>query len=137
MLNVLKAIICKKAAVLGLDVAILLSLQALLSVGPVQAAQSFTCTGTMNNGWVYTAQYVNGRFTQISWKRAGQPPQVSTLKYDRENSKGQPIYRGNFQAATAVTLVDLSRGNIKPGAQISVGVEEWGWARGNCGINPK
>ncbi|HEY9810882.1 MAG TPA: hypothetical protein V6D13_16260 [Halomicronema sp.] len=137
MLNVLKAIICKKAGVLGLDVAILLSLQALLSVGPVQAAQTFTCTGTMRNGWVYTAQYVDGRFTQISWKRAGQPPQVSTLKYDRENSKGQPIYRGNFQAATAVTLVDLSRGNIKPGAQISVGVEEWGWARGNCGINPK
>ncbi|MCT7950795.1 hypothetical protein NG798_13420 [Ancylothrix sp. C2] len=137
MLNILKTTICKKAGVLGLNVTILLSLQALLPVGPVQAAQTFTCTGTMRNGWVYTAQYVNGRFTQISWKRAGQPPQVSTLKYDRENSKGQPIYRGNFQAATAVTLVDLSKGNIKPGAQISVGVEEWGWARGNCGINPK
>lgn len=137
MLNPLKTTIGKKAAALALDVAILLSLPALLPGLPAQAAQSFTCTGTMRNGWVYTAQYVDGRFTQISWKRAGQPPQVSTLKYDRENSKGEPIYRGGFQAATAVTLVDLSKGNIKPGAQISVGVEEWGWARGNCGINPK
>jgi hypothetical protein len=96
------------------------------------ATQQFFCSGRMNNGWRYSAMFLNGRFTQIRWLRSGQPPQVSTLTYRSTNSQGQPVYTGAFQAATTVTLVDLSRGNVGPGSQISVGVEDWGWSRGVC-----
>lgn len=102
---------------------------------PVRAAQQFFCTGQMNNGWSHTAEFLDGRFTQIRWERSGQPPQVSSLAFSATNAQGQPIYRGTFQAATAVTLIDLSKGDIRPGSQTSVGVEEWGWSRGNCGTS--
>lgn len=99
---------------------------------PVRAAQQFFCTGQMTNGWNYTAEFVDGRFTQIRWQRSGQPPQVSSLTFSSTNAQGQPIYRGAFQAATAVTLIDLSNGAVGSGSEISVGVEEWGWSRGTC-----
>jgi hypothetical protein len=99
---------------------------------PVNSAQQLFCTGSMNNGWNHNAEFVNGRFTQIRWQRAGQPPQVTTLTFDTTNAKGEPIYRGTFMAATKVTLVDISRGDVRSGSQISVGVEEWGWSRGTC-----
>lgn len=102
---------------------------------PAQAAQQFTCRGRMDNGWNYTASFVDGRFTQIRWERSGQPPQTSQLTFSSTNSSGQPIYRGSFLGATSVTLVDLSGGNVRNGSQISVGVEEWGWSRGNCGTS--
>jgi hypothetical protein len=97
-------------------------------------AQQFSCTGTKVNGWNYDAQFAEGRFTQITWTRAGQSPQVSPLTFDRKNDQGQPIYRGAFLGATAISLVDLSQGNVRPGSQVSVGTEEWGWARGTCAI---
>lgn len=101
---------------------------------PVHAAQQFFCTGSMRNGWNYTADFVNGQFTQIRWERSGQPPQVTTLTFSATNAAGEPIYRGSFQAATAITLVDLSRGAVRVGSEISVGAEEWGWSRGTCRI---
>lgn len=96
------------------------------------ASQSLVCTGKMRTGWDYTAEFANGTFTQIRWERSGQPPQISTLTSQGRNGQGQPVYRGSFQAATTVTLVDLSKGRVRPGSQVSVGVEEWGWSRGNC-----
>lgn len=100
---------------------------------PAHAAEQFFCTGQMKNGWGYTADFVNGRFTQIRWQQSGQPPQTSSLTFSTTNAQGQPIYRGAFQAATAVTLVDLSKGDVRSGSEVSVGVEEWGWSRGTCG----
>ncbi|MFB2839293.1 hypothetical protein [Floridanema evergladense] len=105
------------------------------SFTPAQSTQQLFCKGRMNNGWNYTAEYLNGRFTQIRWERSGQPPQVSRLTFYRTNPQGEPVYRGSFQAATLVTLVDLSRGDVRRGSQISVGVEEWGWSRGTCGTS--
>lgn len=102
---------------------------------PAHAAQQLFCNGKKSNGWSYSAEFVNGRFTKITWNRAGQPPQVSPLTFFRTNAQGQPIYRGSFQGATAVTLVDLGQGNVRPGSQISVGVEEWGWSRGTCALS--
>lgn len=99
------------------------------------AAQQFFCAGQKNNGWNYTAEFLDGRFTQIRWQRSGQPPQVSSLTFSATNAEGQPIYRGTFQAATAVTLIDLSKGSVQPGSEISVSVEEWGWSRATCGIS--
>jgi hypothetical protein len=98
-----------------------------------RATQQFLCTGRMNNGWAYTANFVNGRFTEIRWERSGQPPQTTTLAFSSTNPRGQPVYTGTFQAATAVTVVDLSRGNVTSGSQISVSVEEWGTSTGTCG----
>jgi hypothetical protein len=95
-------------------------------------SQQLFCTGRMNNGWAYTAEYTRGGFTLIRWKPPGQPPQTTNLRNDGTNAQGQPVYRGSFQAATTVTLVDLSGGNVQPGSEISVGVEEWGWSRGRC-----
>lgn len=96
-------------------------------------SQQLFCKGRMNNGWAYTAEYNNRRFTLIRWQRPQQPPQTTNLTNDGRNAKGQPVYRGNFQAATTVTLVDLSGGNVRSGSEVSVGVEEWGWSRGRCG----
>lgn len=99
---------------------------------PPPVAQALFCDGRMTNGWAYTAEYTNGRFTQIRWQRSGQPPQTTTLTFSNKNAQGQPIYRGAFQGATSVTLVDLSGGNVRVGSEISIGVEEWGWDRGQC-----
>lgn len=76
---------------------------------PVLATRQFVCNGQMNNGWGYMADFVNGRFTQICWQQSGQPSQTSSLTFSSTNAQGQPIYRGAFQAATAVTLIDLSK----------------------------
>lgn len=102
---------------------------------PASAAQQFFCNGSMNNGWAYTAEFLDGRFTQIRWERSGQPPQTTTLTFSNTNAQGQPIYTGAFQAATAVTLIDLSGGNVNPGSEISVSVEEWGNSTGTCGLS--
>ncbi|HEY9864076.1 MAG TPA: hypothetical protein V6D21_07845 [Candidatus Obscuribacterales bacterium] len=99
------------------------------------AAQQLFCNGRMNNGWTYSAQFLNGRFTEIRWERPGQPPIVSNLTFQSTNEARQPVYTGSIMAATMVTLVDLSRGNVRPGSQISVTAEEWGTSTGNCGLS--
>ncbi|WP_017297755.1 hypothetical protein [Nodosilinea nodulosa] len=96
------------------------------------ATAAIICTGQMQNGWQYRAEATNQRFSQIRWERSGVEPTVSTLRFYRNNAQGQPVYRGSFRAATELALVDLSGGNPHPGSQISIGVEEWGWSRGNC-----
>lgn len=99
---------------------------------PPPVSQNVTCSGSMQNGWRYRAETANRRFTQIRWDRSGAQPTVTTLRFERNNAQGEPIYRGAFRAATEVTLIDLSKGNPSPGTQVSVGVEEWGWSRGTC-----
>jgi hypothetical protein len=99
---------------------------------PPPSNRNVTCSGTMQNGWRYRAETANRRFTQIRWERSGAQPTVTTLRFERNNAQGEPIYRGAFRAATEVTLIDLSKGNPVPGSQVSVGVEEWGWSRGTC-----
>ncbi len=96
------------------------------------ASRAVVCTGQMQNGWQYRAEATNQRFTEIRWERSGVQPAVSTLRFYRNNAKGRPVYRGSFQDATQLALVDLSSGNPRSGSQISIGVEEWGWSRGNC-----
>jgi|GEM_PF-1667532 len=99
-------------------------------------SQSISCPGDMGNGWRFTADYVDGRFIHIIWERTGQVAQVTNLSFYANNALGQPIYRGTLFAAVNVTLVDLSRGFVQPGTEVSIGVDEWGWARGLCGALP-
>ncbi|WP_416672935.1 hypothetical protein [Egbenema bharatensis] len=101
-----------------------------------QAAQQLFCSGQMNSGWSYTAEFLDGRFTHIRWERSGQPPQMTPLTFVANNIQGQPVYKGSLMAAVSVTLVDLSGGGVGQGSEISVGVEEWGWSRGTCGTSP-
>jgi hypothetical protein len=96
------------------------------------AAGAVVCTGQMQNGWQYRTEVANQRFTEIRWEQSGAESTVSALRFYRNNAQGQPVYRGSFRAATELALVDLSGGNPRPGSQISIGVEEWGWSRGNC-----
>jgi hypothetical protein len=99
------------------------------------ATQQLFCNGRMNNGWTYSAQFLNGRFTEIRWERSGQPPIVSNLSFQSTNDARQPVYTGSIMAATMVTLVDLSRGNVRPGSPISVTAEEWGTSQGTCSLS--
>ncbi|MCL6435840.1 MAG: hypothetical protein K6T90_16835 [Leptolyngbyaceae cyanobacterium HOT.MB2.61] len=103
-----------------------------VTVSSASAARWLICRGSMNNGWRYTAEYYNGSFTEIRWRRAGGRSEVSPLTYSYTNRRGQPVYTGTLMAAVTVTLVDLSYGNVGPGSQISVQVEEWGRSRGTC-----
>lgn len=132
-LNTLSLKFAKSAIAATLTGISLLAADAVFS--SAHAAQQLFCNGRMNNGWSYSAEFLDGRFTQIRWTRSGQPPQVSRLTFASTNAQGQPIYRGSLMAAVAVTLVDLSKGDVRPNSQVSVGVEEWGWSRGNCGVS--
>jgi hypothetical protein len=86
----------------------------------------------LNYGSLVLPYGFSGQFTSIRWQRSGQPPQTTNLTSSGTNAQKQPIYRGVFQSATNVTLVDLSNGNVRDGSKVSVGVEEWGWGRGKC-----
>lgn len=99
---------------------------------PPPANQTLFCEGRMTNGWAFRAEHALGGFSQIRWTRDGEEPQISTLTFSETNAQGERIYRGAFRAATNVTLVDLSRGNVRSGSEVSVGVDEWGWSRGLC-----
>jgi len=101
-------------------------------VTPPPSGNTITCHGRMDNGWRYRAEATNQRFTQIRWEGRRGESEVSTLRFYRNNAQGQPVYKGSFRGATMVTLVDLSGGNPRPSSQVSIGVEEWGWSRGNC-----
>lgn len=125
-----KATLIRTAWATGLAAVSLLVADSTFSVA--HAAQQLTCNGQMDNGWGFAAEFLDGRFTQIRWQQTGQPPQVSRLTYSSDNAQGQPIYKGSLFAAVTVTLVDLSGGDVRSGSEISVGVEEWGWARGIC-----
>ena len=104
-------------------------------VAPAPATQQLFCTGQMNNGWRYTAEFLNGRFELMRWERSGQPPQVTRLTFDRTNPQGQPIYRGGVMGALGVRLVDLSRGDVRQGSRITVQVDDWGQSSGTCGTS--
>lgn len=106
-----------------------------LMMPSAHAVQQLFCNGRMNNGWSYSAEYIDGQFSRIRWTRQGKPPQTTNLTYDTINNKDQPIYRGGLMGALGVTLIDLSGGNVRPGSQISVMVDDWGSSRGNCGTS--
>ncbi len=100
------------------------------------AAMGLFCNGLDAGGNPYTATFVDGLFTQVRFDRSPNlPPVVSELTYDTVNEQGQPIYRGGFLGAADVVLIDLSGGNVKPGSEVSVSVDNlWNQERGICGV---
>ena len=101
-----------------------------------QAAYSLSCDGLDAGGNPYTATYVNGLFTQVRFDRSPDlPPVVSELTYNGVNEQGQPIYRGGYLGMADVVLIDISGGNVKPGSEVSVAVDNlWNQERGICGV---
>lgn len=95
-------------------------------------ADGTVCTGDMRNGWSFAARTMDGHFDELVWTRAGEPDLLSGLSYYTTNAEGQPVWSGAFAEATRVVLIDLSGGAARDGSQISVYVEEWGWADGTC-----
>ncbi|NES65999.1 MAG: hypothetical protein F6K24_12425 [Okeania sp. SIO2D1] len=107
-----------------------------LPVPFAHAAMVLYCDGLDAGGYPYTATYVDGRFTQVRFDRSPDlPPVVSELTYDGVNGEGQPIYRGGYLGAADVVLIDISGGNVKPGSEVSVSVDnQWNLERGICGV---
>ncbi|WP_426559123.1 hypothetical protein [Dapis sp. BLCC M172] len=100
------------------------------------AAMVLYCDGLDAGGNPYTATYVDGLFTEVRFDRSPDlPPVVSELTYDTVNEQGQPIYRGGYLGAADVVLIDTSGGNVKPGSEVSVAVDNnWNQERGICGV---
>lgn len=109
----------------------------LLPVPTAQAAVQLFCPGLDADGYPYTANYLDGLFTEVIFDRdSSQPPVTSELTYDGVNEEGEPIYRGAYLGAADVTLVDRSKGNVKTGSEVSVAVDgRWNQTRGVCGIS--
>lgn len=108
----------------------------LLPMPTAQAATVLFCDGLDQTGYPYTAQYLDGLFTEILFERSPSlPPVITELTYDTVNEQGEPIYRGAYLGAADVVLVDLSKGNVKPGSEVSVKVDaSWNQERGICGV---
>jgi hypothetical protein len=99
------------------------------------SAISFPCTGTLSNGIRYDVSYSSeGGFYRISFP--GLSGYNSDLRYYRTDVQNRPVYRGEYgglgSRGATISVVDLSRGNVRSGSQISVGVNGLGWGRGTC-----
>lgn len=107
-----------------------------LPVPFAHAAMVLYCDGLDAGGNPYTATYVDGLFTQVQFDRSPNlPPVVSELTYDTVNEQGQAVYRGGYLGAADVVLIDISGGNVKPGSEVSVSVDNlWNLERGICGV---
>ncbi|WP_245927584.1 hypothetical protein [Aphanothece hegewaldii] len=113
----------------------LLCTQSILFTSPASAVQQLFCNGRMTNGWSYSAEYIDGQFARIRWTRSGKPPQTTNLTYESINNRDQPVYRGGLMGALGVTLIDLSGGDVQPGSQITVKVDDWGTSQASCGTS--
>jgi len=109
---------------------------AIFPISNAQAATVLQCNGLDYHGNPYTATYVDGRFTQVLFTRPDAPPVGSRLTYDTVNAQGEPIYRGSYLGAADVVLIDLSKGFVEPGSEVSVAVDNlYNVQRGVCGSN--
>ncbi|GFE71168.1 hypothetical protein [Chroococcus sp. FPU101] len=125
----------KKLKLLGAVATLSLLCAELFAMPSADAVQQLSCNGRMNNGWSYSAEYIDGQFTRIRWTRQGKPPQTTNLTYDSINNKDQPVYTGGLMGALGVTLIDLSGGDVQPGSKITVTVDDWGRSQANCGTS--
>ena len=81
------------------------------------AASAVVCTGQMPKlgGNIVLRSPINGSQKFAGSDRA-QSPRCQPCVFYRNNAQGQPVYRGSFQDATELALVDLSGGNPRPGS---------------------
>lgn len=94
-----------------------------------------SCNGTIAvNQVAFTVSFTReAGFSQIQFRR-GNTTQViaeTTLSYDRNNAKGQAIWRGSVADAADVVLIHLSSRPAQVGDQVSVSYDGQ-WGRGTC-----
>ncbi|MGB3138325.1 MAG: hypothetical protein WBB18_16070 [Nodosilinea sp.] len=107
---------------------------ALAQVEPNQDNLQMRCSGSiLVNDIDYTVQFTReAGFPRIELRRRSSGQQVAEtfLSYDRNNSKGQAIWRGAVNGMADVTLVHLSARPAQVG-DLSVGYDGQ-WGRGTC-----
>jgi hypothetical protein len=107
----------------------------LIAQEPNQDNLQMTCTGSiLVNDVDFTVFFTReAGFSRIQLRRRSTGQQIAEtfLSYDRNNSKGQAIWRGNVNDAADVTLVHLSSSPAQVGDQVSVGYDGQ-WGRGTC-----
>ncbi len=108
---------------------------ALAQVEPNQDNLHLQCPGSiLVNDINYTVFFTReAGFSRIVLRRRSTGQQIAEtfLSYDRNNSKGQAIWRGAVNDAADVTLVHLANRPAQPGDQVSVGYDGQ-WGRGTC-----
>lgn len=108
---------------------------ALAQVEPNQDNLQMQCQGSiLVNDINYTVFFTReAGFSRITLRRRsnGQVIAETFLSYDRNNAKGQAIWRGAVNDAADVTLVHLSTRPAQVGDQVSVGYDGQ-WGRGTC-----
>lgn len=107
----------------------------LVAQEPNQDSLQMTCSGSiLVNDIDYTVRFTReAGFSRIELRRRSNRQVIAetTLSYDRQNSKGQAIWRGAVNDAADVTLVHLSTRPAQVGDQVSVGYDGQ-WGRGTC-----
>jgi hypothetical protein len=107
----------------------------LLAQEPNQDSLQMTCNGSITvNDIDYTVFFTReAGFSRIQMRRRSSGQQIAEafLSYDRQNDKGQAIWRGAVNDAATVTLVHLASRPAQPGDQVSVGYDGQ-WGRGTC-----
>lgn len=107
----------------------------LVAQEPNQDNLQMTCNGSIAvNDIDYTAFFTReAGFSRIQLRRRSSGQQIAEtfLSFDRQNDKGQAIWRGAVNDAASVTLVHLASRPAQPGDQVSVGYDGQ-WGRGTC-----
>jgi hypothetical protein len=107
----------------------------LVAQEPNQDSLQMTCNGSISvNDIDYTVFFTReAGFSRIQLRRRSSGQQIAEafLSYDRQNDKGQAIWRGAVNDAATVTLVHLASRPAQPGDQVSVGYDGQ-WGRGTC-----
>lgn len=102
---------------------------------PNQDNLQMTCNGSIQvNDIDYTVFFTReAGFSRIQLRRRSNGQQIAEtfLSFDRQNNKGQAIWRGAVNDAASVILVHLSSRPAQVGDQVSVGYDGQ-WGRGTC-----
>lgn len=112
-----------------------------LSIPANAEAAGLQCSGTIQRPRAADIRFSvpwNARYgfeQRINFRNARtgkELPQSSRLRYDRQNDKGQRIYRGHVRGMADITLINLSRSSQpRPGGEVSVNFDGQ-WGRGTC-----
>lgn len=107
----------------------------LVAQEPNQDSLQMNCNGSIPvNDMNYTVFFTReAGFSRIVLRRRSSGQQIAEtfLSFDRQNSKGQAVWRGSVNNAANITLVHLASRPAQPGDQVSVGYDKQ-WGRGTC-----
>ncbi len=107
----------------------------LIAREPNQDSLQMNCNGSIPaNDMNYTVFFTReAGFSRIVFRRRSSGQQIAEtfLSFDRQNNKGQAVWRGSVNNAASVTLIHLSSRPARPGDEVSVGYDKQ-WGRGTC-----